>query len=200
MKLDTYLKTWEGMKLENQMGRITQLLLALAVFALAMLAFKKDNIVTIQPYTLSEEAWVSNASASISYYESWGFALAQLLGNVTPTTVGFLKDRLSPLLSPAIYQEVLTAIDLQAEQFRLDRVSTRFEPRTVLYEQGTGKVFVSGYSFTRGADSSETRQERTYEFEITISNYAPMIHNLTTYTGEPRTREVLAKQQSREGK
>ncbi|MCV5185818.1 type IV conjugative transfer system protein TraE, partial [Escherichia coli] len=77
------------------------------------------------PFTLTEEAWVTKSNASQSYKEAWGFAFAQLLGNVTPGTVDFVKERITPLLSPSIYQDVIDAIEIQAQQIKNDRVTMR---------------------------------------------------------------------------
>ncbi|WP_243839790.1 type IV conjugative transfer system protein TraE [Salmonella enterica] len=87
MNLKKYLKTWEGTQTENKWGRIFQGGLIAIVFLLVVQVFSKETIVTIQPFTLTEEAWVTKSNASQSYKEAWGFAFAQLLGNVTPGTV-----------------------------------------------------------------------------------------------------------------
>lgn len=193
MKLSQYLKTWEGMQNENKWGRVVQAALLVIVFVLMIKVFTKETIVTMQPFTLTEEAWVAQKSASRSYKEAWGFAFAQLFGNVTPTTVEFIKDRVRPFLGPRIYQEVIDALEMQARQIKGDRVSMRFEPRVVEYEMNTNKVFVYGYSFTKGTNSAEERVDRTYEFTIQIANYAPLLTHLETYAGRPRTKSMNEK-------
>lgn len=130
--------------------------------------------------------------------EAWGFAFAQLLGNVTPGTVDFVKERITPLLSPSIYQDVIDAIEIQAQQIKNDRVTMRFEPRFVEYEPKSDKVFVYGYSYVKGASSNEERSERSYEFAIKISNYAPVLDYIDTYVGKPRTKTVLEQLQRKE--
>lgn len=159
MNLKKYLKTWEGTQTENKWGRIFQGGLIAIVFLLVVQVFSKETIVTIQPFTLTEEAWVTKSNASQSYKEAWGFAFAQLLGNVTPGTVDFVKERITPLLSPSIYQDVIDAIEIQAQQIKNDRVTMRFEPRFVEYEPKSDKVFVYGYSYVKGASSNEERSE-----------------------------------------
>ncbi|MDV5545225.1 TraE/TraK family type IV conjugative transfer system protein [Klebsiella pneumoniae] len=62
--------------------------------------FSKGTIVTIQPFTLTEAAWVTKSNASSPIKRLGVFAFAQLLGNVTPGTVDFVKERITPLLSP----------------------------------------------------------------------------------------------------
>lgn len=59
MNLKKYLKTWEGTQTENKWGRIFQGGLIAIVFLLVVQVFSKETIVTIQPFTLTEEAWVT---------------------------------------------------------------------------------------------------------------------------------------------
>lgn len=198
MNLKDFLKTWEGTQAENKWGRLFMAGLIVIVLALSMKLFTKETIVTMQPVTLSEEAWVAKDSASQSYQEAWGLFLAQLTGNVTPGTVEFIRERIGPLLAPAIYQDVINAIEVQAQQIRNDRVSMRFEPRFVEHEDDSGKVFVYGYSFLKGSSGEEIRTERTYEYIITVSNYLPVVEFIDTYRDKPRTKKVLEQIERRE--
>jgi conjugal transfer pilus assembly protein TraE len=199
MNLKNYLKSWEGTQNENKWGRMFIAGLIVAVLVLIGMLANKQTIVTIQPFTLHDEAWVTEGDSSQGYKEAWGFALAQLFGNVTPSNVGFIKDRIDRLLSPAIYNDVINVLEMQSQQIRNDRVSIRFEPRFVEYEPKSEKVFVYGYSFTKGmSNESEVRTDRTYEFEIAISNYIPVIDFMDTYEGRPRTEDVLERLQRRE--
>ena len=129
---------------------------------LSIHAMTKETIVTVTPFTLTEEAWLGEKSASKSYKEAWGLAFAMLFGNITPATVDFVKTRTGPFLSPKIFSEVMDILEVQSKQIKEDRVSMRFEPRHVEYEIGTDKIFVYGYSYVKGADSKETRSDRTW--------------------------------------
>ena len=131
MNLKNYLKSWEGTQNENKWGRMFIAGLIVAVLVLIGMLANKQTIVTIQPFTLHDEAWVTEDDSSQGYKEAWGFALAQLFGNVTPSNVGFIKDRIDRLLSPAIYNDVINVLEMQSQQIRNDRVSIRFEPRFV---------------------------------------------------------------------
>ncbi len=199
MNLKSYLKSWEGIQNENKWSRLFIAGLLLSVLMLIGMLVNKKTIVTIQPFSLHDEAWVTNDASSVGYKEAWGFALAQLIGNVTPSNVGFIKERIERMLSPAIYNDVISVLEVQSQQIKNDRVSMRFEPRFVEYESKSKKVFVYGYSFTKGMSSeSEKRIDRTYEFTIAISNYIPIIDFMTTYEGRPRTEGVIDRLQRRE--
>lgn len=186
MKLDKYLQTWQGVMGENKFFRILFLGMTLALILVALNSFRSETIVTIQPYTLNDDAWVSQSDASQSYKEAWGLMLATLTGNVTPANLGFVRERIEPLLSPRIYQEVIDAIEVQALYIRNDRITMRFEPRRVIYEPSTNKVFVNGDSYLTSASGETIRDRRTYEYVIDIQNHSPVVSYIATYAGQPR--------------
>jgi len=197
VKFEQFLSTWQGVQAENKFSRFAIVGLLLAVLMLVTLAFRKETIVTIAPFTLTEDAWVTKDQASQNYQEAWAFAFAQMLGNVTPGTVGFIKDRIQPLLSPRIYQDVIDVLEVQSQDIVNNRVTMRFEPRSVMYEVSTGKVFVEGWSYVKAISTNETRSARTYEFKIKVSNYAPVFEHIETYAGKPKTVDELKKQRSK---
>lgn len=186
MKMDKFLTTWQGVLGENKFFRIIFLGLVISLVLVSLNVFKKESVVTIQPYTLTDEAWVSKSSASQSYKEAWGMMLATLTGNVTPATLGFVRERIEPLLSPRIYQEVIEAIEVQAMYIQNDKISIRFEPRRVDYDPRDNKVFVSGDSYLTDPSGETVRDRRTYEYIIDIETYSPVVSYIDTYAGEPR--------------
>lgn len=198
MELRKLLRTWEGTQVENKWNRLFIVGLICALIIVGIKAFSKETVVVMQPPTLHEEAWLSSRDSSRSYQESWGVFMATMLGNVTPATVDFLKERIGPLVSPAIYSEVMGALELQATQIQNDRVSMRFEMSQVAYEEETGKVFVYGYSYTKGVTGQEDRVDRTYEYIVRINNFAPVFEYMNTYTGRPRSQRVLQEIERRE--
>lgn len=202
MKKTRFLETWEGTQAENKWSRVFIVGLIGLCIVLGSLAFKRETIVTVQPFTLNEEAWVTVDDASRSYKEAWGFMLAQLFGNVTPASVDFVQDRVAPYLSSEIYMDVMSVLEVQSEQIKNDGVSISFEVRHVEFENQTNKVFVYGYSFTQGRSGSSKnrvsdRTDRTYEFEIEVSSFLPVVSYIDTYQGHPRTLELLERMKRR---
>ena len=88
----------------------------------------------------------------------------------------------------------MEVIQTQVEDIKRDRVSQRFEPRAVQYEPDTGKTFVDGYSVVTGPSGGMDRHVRTYEFKFNIKNYRLTIDQVSTYRGQPKTMEVLARE------
>lgn len=198
MNFKEYLKTWDGLLAENRWNRLMICGLIAVTALLSLKVLSKETVVVLQPVTLSDEAYIIKNDASRSYQEAWAAQLALLIGNVTPASATFMKERIGPLLSPKIYAETMEAVELQVSQIRNDRVSIRFEPREIIYEDGTGKVFVYGNSFTKTVNGKEDRSERTYEFIIEIDNYLPRVTYIDTYSAKPRTLRIVDQEQRRE--
>lgn len=200
MDIKKFLNSYSGLKTEAVWTRsiIAGMTVTIGLLVVA-LAFR-PVVVTIQPWTLSEDAQVTRDDASRSYIEAWGFALAELVGNVSPGNVQFVSDRLKPLLDPGLYHRALEGLEANAKTLIDERISMRFEPRNVTFEKSTGKVYVHGYSFVRhgGSFEVERREPRTYEFTIKIANYAPMITYMDTYAGTPKTRNIVERDIERE--
>lgn len=200
MNLKSYLGSREGFLAENRWSRIVNSFLVVAVILLAVRSFMTDTVVVIKPYTLTEEAEITSSSAAASYHEAWGLFFSTLLGNVSPDSAKFIRDRVGPLLSPKIYTEVMAVIEEQSLHIENDKVVVRFEPRFVLFEAETGHVYVNGNSYIKDATTKETREESTYEFRIKIQSYQPTVEYMTLYTGKPRSEKVLKQMQDREAK
>ncbi|ODN41402.1 TraE/TraK family type IV conjugative transfer system protein [Piscirickettsia litoralis] len=193
MKLANYLKTWKGTKAENRWSRLFIALLLFISLILIVAVLNKKTIVIIQPTTLTKEAQVSINSASESYKEGWAMFLAELTGNVTPATASFIQDKIGPLLDPKIYREAVKAMQTQVKQIKHDGITYRFEPKQVIYEPQSNKVFVEGISYQTATTGETVKDEKTYEYVIDIVNYQPLIRYIDVYQGPPKTLPYLRK-------
>lgn len=202
MELKQFTKSIEEMRSKIQSAHLLVLVMVACNIVLALGLLFRDTVVTVVPWTLSGEAEVTQDDASQNYKESWGMAIALLLGNVQPATVDFIADRIKPLLSPEIYHEAVDALYSNAQILREERVTLRFEPRRVTYEKTSGRVFVSGYSYSRLGTSmdEEKRHERTFEIGLEIAEYAPVITYIDTYTGKARTEDVIANERKKKAR
>ena len=202
MELKQFTKSIEEMRSKIQSAHLLVLVMVACNIVLALGLLFRDTVVTVVPWTLSGEAEVTKDDASQNYKESWGMAIALLLGNVQPATVDFIADRIKPLLAPEIYHEAVDALYSNAQILREERVTLRFEPRRVTCEKTSGRVFISGYSYSRLGTSmdEEKRHERTFEIGLEISEYAPVITYIDTYTGKARTEDVIANERKKKAR
>jgi conjugal transfer pilus assembly protein TraE len=191
MIMSNYLRTWEGTQFENKFNRLIIICLVITVMFLAVKLANSEKILTFQPVTLSQDSWVTEKSGSQSYKEGWAMYLAQVTGNVTPKTLDFIKQRVTPFLAPSIFNDVVEALEIQAANIREDRITMRFEPRFVEYEESSDKVFVYGYSYVSGSMDKEKKSDRTYEYQIKINQYAPLVTHIDTYAGKPMNEAAI---------
>ena len=193
MKTSDYLKTFEGLQFKQNLQIYAIIISTVLNFILTLAVFSKDTIVTITPSTLLSEAEVSEDWGSTSYIEAWALYMSLGLGNVTPENLAYLKPRINPLLSPRVYQTVSKALESQVSEIKDSHVTLYFEPRHVVREPETGKIFVHGQSVMETTTGQRERDERTYEFEIVVQNYMPSFTHILTYEGPPRTIEYINK-------
>ena len=125
--------------------------------------------------------------------------VSMLLGNVNPANADVAKDAIGQLLSPDIFQNVMTVMDDQIHKIRQDRVSMTFEPEKILRDGVQSDLFyVTGRSISEGPTGDKTRVNRTYEVRVMMKNYRPSVTWVQTYTGSPRTPDVIEKEKALE--
>ena len=198
MDLKNWKQSYRSLKTEVGMTRISLAGCAVALALLSFNALSKSTTVIIQPYGMNTKAYVSEKNASHSYKESWALFLAELIGNINPGNLDFVKGSSIPLLPSNLYQETVTNLTAQVQMMKKNRVSTSFSPLEYTYEKATDKVFVYGFYTAQSPSVKAKREKRTYEFKISVENYLPQIVHMDTYEGEPRTLEVLEQLKKKE--
>ena len=158
----------------------------------------KNTVVTVIPYTLSSEAYITQDKASVRYKEAWGHMIASEIGNISQKNFNFLKSRLAPLVSPSIYGEFFKKLEDEIAQIKEDKIIISFAPAAVVYEPNTDKVFVFGRSEVTNALGYKTSSVRTYEIKIRMNLYVPQITHFVSYAGEPRNENVLQQLRKKE--
>jgi len=201
MLLSNLKNSFDGMRGENKFLRMIVAAMAVALVASSCSAMKKDQIITIVPPTLTDKAWVSQTQSSSEYTTAWAMYVGMLLGNVTPANATIIKDALGPILHPEIYQSTMEVLDKQIFQIRQDRVSLSFEPEKVLRDSvKENRFFITGNSISEGPAGGKRRTTRTYEIDLEIKNYKPVITWINTNSGDARTQDVLDREKKMEDK
>lgn len=191
--------TFDGMRGENKFLRLSIVALMVLMVVQFWSTASKDEVVAIVPPTMSEKGWVSQTDSSSTYSDAWVLYVAMMLGNVTPDNAEVVKSAIGPILDPEIYQNVMTVLSDQIQSIRKDRVSMAFQPDKVLRDSEKPNLFyVTGRAVTEGPTGEKSRTARTYEVELSIKDFKPVIEWLSTYTGAPRTAAVLARERSAE--
>ena len=192
-----FLSRWDVLKTEAKYSRITILVLSVLLVIMFCFVMNKNTVVTVIPYTLSSEAYITQDKASVRYKEAWGHMIASEIGNISQKNFNFLKSRLAPLVSPSIY-EFFKKLEDEIAQIKEDKIIISFAPAAVVYEPNTDKVFVFGRSEVTNALGYKTSSVRTYEIKIRMNLYVPQITHFVSYAGEPRNENVLQQLRKKE--
>ncbi|MCF0254264.1 MAG: hypothetical protein HUK26_08035 [Duodenibacillus sp.] len=194
MLWQAYRARFSALRAEALASRLVILGLTGLSAAMAGYALTREPVVTVIPWTLSGESQVESAGASRGFVESWGLAVAYLVGNATPGNVDFVGERLAPLLAPEAHQAILEGLHSDAEDLKAGRVVQRFSPESVALERASGIVYVEGASSVRRGTSlsPEHEERRTYEIGVRVRRYRPEIWHIGTYAGPPRLRSAPA--------
>ena len=155
-----FLSRWDVLKTEAKYSRITILVLSVLLVIMFCFVMNKNTVVTVIPYTLSSEAYITQDKASVRYKEAWGHMIASEIGNISQKNFNFLKSRLAPLVSPSIYGEFFKKLEDEIAQIKEDKIIISFAPAAVVYEPNTDKVFVFGRSEVTNALGYKTSSVR----------------------------------------
>ncbi len=186
-------QTWSGINAENKYARMIIGGLVVANLALVFKLSFRDEKVVLLPPLLEKQAELTQAAAGESYKTAWALFVASFIGNITPKNADFVKAQVGQFFSPAVYSELRDSIDASADALKNEGLSVTFSVTDTLYEPNTDKVFVTGTTTTRARDNTAGESiVRTYEFQVSISNYRPIVTYFDIYRGQPKTQARLA--------
>lgn len=188
-------KSIEGTRAENAFFKKVIIGLVIINAVLVVGVISRDTVVVVTPPGMTEQAWLDSTAAADSFTEAWALYVASVVGNVKPATAGMIRQTLEPLLDSSIYQDVINVVEEQVSQIRRDRVTLSFEAKEVLREKDNpNKFFVVGKSVMTGPNGKPDRTNVTYEVELHIKNYRPIITYIGTYSGGPKTADVVRRE------
>ena len=100
MTLADFLATWRGLTLENRLHRLAVLGLIGTNLITAVALLRADHTVVLVPPVLEGQVSVARESASQEVKEAWALYVAELLGNVSPSSAELSRRRSIPCLLP----------------------------------------------------------------------------------------------------
>ncbi len=200
MLINNFLQSYRGLKLVSMYLSAIVLILLFSNILLAILLYKNDETIILVPPNLSKEVRLSMQKSNIGYQKAWGLFVAELIGNVSPNNVRFVRYALEPLLSTEVYQQFVNVIEVQTQAIRLDHISMHFEPKSITYEEATNLVFISGISIIKGPTGEERQIHRTYEVKFKMRDFQPFLTWVDMYEGAPQTQKVRAQKKLHESK
>ncbi|WP_336107820.1 TraE/TraK family type IV conjugative transfer system protein [Thalassospira sp. CH_XMU1420-2] len=198
MNIDNFKKTFDQVLQERNYARLMNLGLVAVMVPLAWYVVTLEPARVLVPPKLTTEAEVSADKADEEYLRHLALFYATLLGNTTPDQVDEVATLMEPYLAPSIRNAVIVGLQEDAANLKEHNISREFVVKNSYFEKETGKTFVYGNEYVSGSADKKEREEKTYEFEISINNFMPVIDDLAAYKGKPRTLEELENIQRRE--
>lgn len=197
MDYKNFASTWLSLQASNRFLK----LVCLSLMGLNLLTLtgwlKKDTAVILIPPSLSEKSEIAQNKASEGYKKAWAMYTATLIGNVSPENADFVLDSFSNMVTGEIRSLITEQVAQELDMLKQEKVASRFEIVRVTYEPETDKVFITGRNVLIGAVSKSAPTEQTFEFQIDVKQYSPIITQMASYQGQPRLLSVLRKEEAR---
>ena len=189
MKLSGFKQSWaQAVRESTTKNLVIAALVATNVIA-AIGWIRTEETIVLVPAMLESRMSVKSSDASPEYKKAWALMVAQLAGNVTPGNADLVLDSLGDYLSPDAYHKIAGNLAAQIGDIKRDSLTVSFEPRQVLYEASTNKVYVSGQFASQGVSGSPIKAIRTYEMTVAIRFGRAWITTFKPYQGMPATEE-----------
>lgn len=192
MRLTGLRKGLGELKADNLKKNTVIVLLAVTNLLAVLGWYQKDEIVRLVPAHLEKTEKVGSSTASEGYREAFALMVAQLSGNITPGNADFVKASLGNLLSPSAYRAIEKTLSDQIVDIKRDSLTVSFEPRQVVHEPETDKIFVTGEFASQGVSGKPIKVTRTYEMIVDIRFGRPWITEFKPYQGSPVTADTPA--------
>lgn len=189
MQLSGFKQSWSRAVRENTTKNFVIAALVATNAITAAGWFQVEETIVLVPAVLDQRMEVQASGASPAYKKAWALTVAQLAGNVTPGNADLVLESLGDLLSPDAYRKIAGDLASQIADIKRDSLTVSFEPRQILFEPSTNKVFVSGQFASSGVSGQPIKAVRTYEMTIDIRFGRPWITSFKPYQGMPVTEE-----------
>lgn len=197
MKFGNFKKNWSQSVRDNtSKNLIIAVLLVVNVVAVIGWARTEQTIVLV-PAVHDERLEISASSASVGYKKAWALTVAQLAGNITPGNADLVLKTMGDLLAPDAYRRIAAELAGQINDIKRDSLTVSFEPRQIVYEPSTEKVFVTGQFSSQGVSGAPLSIMRTYEMQVDIRFGRPWVTTFKPYQGSPATADNLKQRVTR---
>lgn len=169
--------------------------IAVGGFAVTRAMEQRERIILIPPY-LDRQVQLGWSAASADYLKSFGMYFTTLAANVTPNNIDFVAQNLELFVDARIFPDVRRTLKGTAEnpQFRGSGGSLVFQPKELVFEPETMKVFVAGIATHRDAAGRASDTDMVYELVMEMRGGRPWITGIETYNGKDmRTQRWIAR-------
>ncbi|WP_288987703.1 TraE/TraK family type IV conjugative transfer system protein [uncultured Pseudoalteromonas sp.] len=189
-KKSAAIKTFQGAIASNNITRVSNLFLSVAVvLSLITLFFKDAEVIAIPEQNMFGELSIQGQKANQNYQQAWAYSTATLIGNLNPQNVKFVTKTLMNMLSPNLQLEIEPMLNSQAEMIKMRDIRQVFIVEDLMHEPTTDLISVWGQKITFIGGEPKADTKWSYEFKVLARNGRPKITHIDQYPGTPRKRK-----------
>lgn len=179
-------KSWKEYMFERKMYILSCVIYGLVMLLMLGLIYARKPKVILVPPEIKEKLSISYNTAGKPYYKEMALYLAQLVGNLSPSTARYSIETFSSYLAPEIYEAVRDGLMEVVETIEKKQTATAFFPREVgrvgdkWYVVGTMRKIAKG----TGQSAISKREEVTYEMDFEIRGFRLYVTHFKQYSGD----------------
>jgi conjugal transfer pilus assembly protein TraE len=182
---DAMNKSWSQAMVTDNIKTLTILGLTVVILLQQFVINRAPVEVKINPTTLTETAIVRGNDANPVYKQSWALAMAELVGNINPKNVEFMKDAIVPILSPRLQVDLSRQIDETVTIIRAKNITQIFIVNNMYHNTKNDVIYIWGDKKSFIGNEAASSVKWTYEFKIGVHNGSPRILHVDQYLGTP---------------
>lgn len=169
---------------------LSNVLLSVGVFCLGVkVLFSSAGVIALPNAPLTEEISVKGSWANEGFKKLHAQAFSELLGNINPNNVRFVKERFLASATPYIQQQFSEELDRQVAIIRARKMDQKFIMEDSYYDEYQDVVWVWGSREITLPNQTPLKEVWTYEWRIGVNAGMPKISYFSQYKGKPNTRQ-----------
>lgn len=191
MKLKTAEKT------VRSIGQHNSILTVIIGGMTVLVGYLSFTLATMPPTTIivppfqSEELTFVDGRANHEYYEQWAWAMAMLMGNISPANASFVRSGIEKMTTPSLFRQMAAATDDELAALQRDKAVITFSPREIIYDAALDLFFVVGrQSLTGPGVRAPVDKQIVYELGFTLQRNRIFLDRYDVYSGKPRTNDI----------
>lgn len=190
MQTENFLLGAKKLEKENVIYRILIPIMAISILVLSFVITNQDKIVVLTPPTINEKLTISLNKGSSAFKMGWAKYVASTIGNVDADNVDFSISSIQDMMAINLKTQFKVMMKEQVMVIKAKKLQIGFAVSSVSYNPKTNITYVIGKRSIRNKKSSKVVSEIvTYEFNIGVSNYMPVIKDFKLYEGKPKQRK-----------
>lgn len=174
MRTKTFFSNWTVLKEENNVLKISVLVLTAGLVASVMTISRisESRTILVIPPKVTKEFQVSGNNLSYEYIEQIGFYLADRLLSVSPANAQNSFDTILPFLTkdPESIKTIRENLMLQAKTIKDNDVYQAFYPMQVLVNNEGKRFSVEGELKKMSGNNNISSSRATINFDFTVEN------------------------------